>query len=611
MLKELRLDDQAPWKQRFRTPVIAWTQIAKSAPTRGLAISNKTGKNQLYAWDVLNGDLRQLTDRPEGILIGYLAPDGRHVYFLEDQGGNEIGHYVRVPFEGGESENITPNLPPYSSSHVSGSRDATRLGFTAADDAGFHIYCLDLDQGRMTSGPRRLYHHPKLAVGPYLSYDGKMAVIASTERTAFQSYNLLAFDAASGQPIGELWDGEGSSLEPIAFSPRPGDLRLLAKANRSGAFRPVIWNPLTDERIDFPLSELAGEVSPLDWSPDGQRILVSQFNQAVQQLYVIEVTTGALTRLAHPGGTYGFWATIGTYFASDDEIFTPWQDSTHPAQVVALDSRTGRQQRLVLSAGDAPPSHPWKSVAFTSSDAQVIQGWLGLPDGAGPYPTILHTHGGPTAVMTEAFLPSSQAWLDHGFAFLTINYRGSIGFGREFENKILGDLGHWETEDMAAARDWLMREGIARADQIFLTGWSYGGYLTLLGLGKRPDLWAGGMAGAAIADWALMQEDEAETLRAYDVSLFGGTPQEKPKQYAKSSPSTYAGNITAPVLIIQGRNDTNTPARQIEVYEAKLKALGKSIEVHWYDAGHSGAGIEQAIQHQELMLRFAYRVLGQ
>jgi dipeptidyl aminopeptidase/acylaminoacyl peptidase len=107
-----------------------------------------------------------------------------------------------------------------------------------------------------------------------------------------------------------------------------------------------------------------------------------------------------------------------------------------------------------------------------------------------------------------------------------------------------------------------------------------------------------------------MYEDAADTMRAYEVAFFGGTPQEKPEQYAASSPITYAEDVRAPVLIIQGRNDTRTPARQIEMYEAKLKSLGKPIEVHWYDAGHLGAGMERDIQGQELMLRFAYKVLG-
>ena len=135
---------------------------------------------------------------------------------------------------------------------------------------------------------------------------------------------------------------------------------------------------------------------------------------------------------------------------------------------------------------------------------------------------------------------------------------------------------------MVAARNWLVREGIAKSDAILLTGWSYGGYLTLQALGKRPDLWAGGMAGITIADWSIQYQDTADTLRGYQTALFKGTPEERPEQYAASSPISYVEQVRAPVLIIQGRNDTRTPARPIELYEARMRALDKPIEVMWF-----------------------------
>ena len=89
MAAELRVDDAAPWKQRFRAPVVLWTTIARNAPTAGLAVSNRSGTYQLYACDVPTGELTPLTDRPEGILFGILSPDGRYVYYLDDRQGNE------------------------------------------------------------------------------------------------------------------------------------------------------------------------------------------------------------------------------------------------------------------------------------------------------------------------------------------------------------------------------------------------------------------------------------------------------------------------------------------------------------------------------------------
>jgi len=610
MLVEPQLDENAPWKERFRVPTILWTQLAKAAPTRGLAVSNKSGKYQLYAWDVPTGTLHQLTDVPTGIQFAWLAPNGRQVYYLDDTQGNEIGHYVRIPFEGGEVEDITPNLKPYSSFNLSASLAGNRIGFTAADAVGYHTYYIDLESSGAFGVPHRLFQSTKLVIGPYFSHKGEIAIIASTDRAALKHFNLLAYDVDSGEQIAELWDGEGTSLEALMFSPAPDDERLLGTTNRSGFSRPLLWNPRTNERIDLPLPELQGDVFPVDWSSDARHILLCHFAQAIQQLYVYELKTQNLTRLNHPGGTFYFFDGSGTYYGPGDEIFAQWEDSTHPSQVIALNNTNGFKTRIVLAAGEVPPSRSWKSVNFPSSDGQVIQGWLGLPEGKGPFPTILHTHGGPEFAVTELYLPSSQTWMDHGFAFLTINYRGSTTFGREFQEKIWGNLGHWETEDIAAAREWLVKEGIAHPDQILLTGWSYGGYNTLMALGKRPDLWAGGMAGITIADWAMMYEDSVDVLKGYMVSLFGGTPQDKPEQYAASSPITYAENVLAPVLIIQGRNDTRTTARPVEVYETKLKTLGKPIEVYWFDAGHLGAGVEKDIQHQEIMLRFAYKVLG-
>ena len=611
MITDLQLDDKALWKQRFRAPVVAWAQIARANPTRGLAVTNSSGKYQLYAWDVPSGTLRQLTNWQAGLQYGEISGDGRYIYYLDDEQGNEIGHFVRVPFENGEAHDITPEWPPYSTLGYLSSGSGSHFGFVRCDDGGFRTYSMETKANGEIGAPFLLFHSSKMVFGPFYSYAGEVAVIATTDRATVQDFNLVAFDTATGDQIAELWDGSGTSLDPLFFSPQPGDLRLAGTTNRSGLKRPFIWNPRTGERVDLDFRELTGEVVPLDWSPDGKWLLLCQFNQAIQQLYLFDLKDQTLRKLNHPSGTYGIpFASVGVYFGIEGEIFAQWQDASHPTQLIALDAETGRMKRSMLAAGAVPEGHSWKSITFPSSDGQMIQGWLGVPDGQGPFPTILHTHGGPTSVMTERWLPESQAWIDHGFAFLTINYHGSITFGRDFEEKIWGNLGYWEMEDLAAARKWLVNEGISQLDGILLTGISYGGYITLMGLGKLPDLWAGGMAGIAISDWTMLYEDASEALRGYDVALFGGTPKEKPEQYRISSPITYAENVKAPVLIIQGRNDTRTPARPIEVYEQRLKDLGKPIEVYWFDAGHWGAGIEQDIQHLEIMLRFAYRVLG-
>lgn len=600
MLKEPLIGENAPWKQRYRVPVMRG-RVAHLAPMRGLMVSDISGVYQLYAWHISTGEMTCLTNRPEGIRYGLISPDGTSVYYHDDQKGNEIGHVVRLPFEGGTPEDITPDLPLYEISGISFNYAGSHLGLTTITaDEGFRVYDIAVGSGQR----RELYQSSELTSAPAFSYHGEVVVVETADQPGTLHSSLRAIDVASGKQIGRLSDGADGSIELHGFSPLLGDMRVLGTSDRSGVKRPLLWNVSTGERVDIPLDELEGEIVGRDWSSDGQHILLQQTLRAVSQLYLYNLSDRTVKRLQHPYGSFG-----GVSFVPDGDIFAHIEDSTHPVQLVALDGATGELKRVVLSAGEVPPCHTWRSVSFPSSDGESIQGWLALPDGEGPFPTILEMHGGPEAATLESFDPGSQCWLDHGFAFLTINYRGSTTFGKAFQEKIHGHIGHWELEDMVAARDWLVKQSIAHPDQVFLTGWSYGGYLTLFALGKQPDLWAGGLAGVAFGDYVIAYEDEAEMLKAYDRGLMKGTPQEKPEEYKASSPITYVEHVKAPLLIIQGHNDTRCPPRSVQVYEARMKELGKPIEVFWFSAGHGSLEIAQQIDHQERMLRFAYQVL--
>ena len=137
-----------------------------------------------------------------------------------------------------------------------------------------------------------------------------------------------------------------------------------------------------------------------------------------------------------------------------------------------------------------------------------------------------------------------------------------------------------------------------------------GGYLTLLGLGVRPDAWTLGIAGVPVADYVAAYEDEMEGLRAFDRSLFGGTPETVPERYRQSSPITYVDDVRAPVLILAGANDPRCPIRQIDNYVAALAARNAPHEVYRFDAGHGSLVIEERIRQVSAEVFFARRHLG-
>ena len=601
-MKALDLSPEAIWRKRFLATEVLWAAVAQQNPKRGLVCTNKDGIYQLYAWDIPTGELTQVTNQPAGVLLGTISSDGNYIYFLNDDDGNEIGHYVRVPFSGGDAEDISPELPLYSSFWISQNRMGNVSGFIAAGQDGFKVY-VKPDGG----APTLIHQSEGIVQGPSLSCDGKISVICSSERTKSLDFSLIALDTETGQQINELWE-ENASIENMIFSPIEGDPRLVCTSSKSGFERPLIWDAVTGERVSLQLDEIPGAIAASAWSDDADQILLCQVYQAQYQLYRYEVSTHTVIKLDHPSGTLGFFT--GGFFTPNGEIWVTWEDSAHPSCLIALDGKTGALKRTVLKAGDAPDGRPFQSIALVSENGETIQGWLAVPEGDGPFPTILHTHGGPTSVMSSLFTPGAQCWLDHGFAFFSLNYHGSVTFGKAFEKSIWGNLGDLEVQDMAAAYKWLVENNIALPDSVLLTGGSYGGYLTLQAIGRQPELWAGGMAEVAIADWKTMYEDEAESLRGYQRALFGGAPEEVPEATRKSSPITYAEQIKAPVMVIQGENDTRCPARQMKVYEEKLKSLGKEIEIHWFTAGHGSRAQDQQIQHQEKMLTFAYRVLG-
>lgn len=162
---------------------------------------------------------------------------------------------------------------------------------------------------------------------------------------------------------------------------------------------------------------------------------------------------------------------------------------------------TGAPLSTLLPAGATPPPaggvtasgsispRSFESILFASENGDEVQGWLALPgpESEGPWPTILHTHGGPTSIQMQSYNPAAQAWLDAGFAWCSVNYHGSTDFGKDWEQSIYGQLGTLEVQDMAGAHAYLVSRGVSKPDEIFLTGGSYGGYLTLQGLGVRPE----------------------------------------------------------------------------------------------------------------------------
>jgi dienelactone hydrolase len=589
----------APWEARFRAPRTLWVRMANGSPERAIACSNVSGVYQIHRWQVGEPIGEAMSAFPTGKGQAWISPDGKWVVWHADRAGDEVGHFVAVPWSGGESMDLTPDLPGFVSFQAGFGPDGT-FGASIIGSDRVQLAVVEFPPG--SAEPRLLDPGPGFVTGLAVGPSGAVAY-STTAGRGLQTI-LRVVDGVTGERRLDL-DHAPGAIRVLDYS---GSGRLVASTSRSGVERPLVVEPDGSVRA-FPFEDVPGDLRPVSIAEGGRTLLVVGAHRTVERLVVLDVDSGELRTIEGITGDLNSWGGAGTFLRSDGKVVVTREDGTMLPEVLLVDPADGKVLETLLPTTPVPASRPFRSLDVPTTGGATAQGWLMTPEGPGPFPTILDIHGGPQGHELDRFFPDAQAWVDRGFAFFTLNYRGSTGFGREYEQAIWGKVGRRELEDMVAAREALVREGIADPDRVVLHGGSYGGYLTLLGLGRRPELWAGGVAYVAIADWRMLYED-GEGLREYQSALFGGTPDETPELHVEASPVTYVEQLRAPLLIIQGRNDARCPARQMEDYVARASRLGKDVTIDWFDAGHGHGATDTRVAWCRRSIEFVESKLG-
>ncbi|MFI6174583.1 S9 family peptidase [Nonomuraea sp. NPDC051191] len=575
------------WQARFRASRMTLPTWARQAPNRSIYRSNATGTWEVYAWDRGTGVVRQVTDRPKGTAYAAIDPAGQWIYWFADTDGDEFGTWWRQPFAGGPSEPAAPGLPPGQPGGIALS--ATGLAaISLASEGTFRIHLV-----RPGAPAELLYEHAEAAWVTDMSLDGSLIAINHGEYGDFRRPALRVVDQ-HGETVGELYDGPDRGVHGLRFAPVVGDRRLLTLHERRQRHEPLVWDPVTGEQREIWLKD-PGDLAA-EWFDDGRGLLIVRDHRARSYLHRYDLAGGVLTLIDTPHGVIDEAAA-----RPGGHIEYSWSSGSRPPVI-----RSSNGQ-VVHNAGGptAPPSVPVEDLDVEGPGGR-IHALVSKPEiGAAPFPTVFLMHGGPTDHDRDCFSPEVAAWVDAGFAVVRVNYRGSTGYGSAWRDALHGDVGHIELADIAAVRRALVDRGTIDPSRLVLAGTAWGGYLALLGLGVQPGLWAAGIAAVPIACHQTCYEDEAESLRAYQRALLGGSPDEQPERYAFCSPITYVDQIKSPLLILAGENDTRCPLRQIEKYVAKLAEHGREHELYTYGAIRGSLVVAERIAQTALQLEFA------
>ncbi|MDI3384626.1 prolyl oligopeptidase family serine peptidase [Streptomyces sp. B-S-A8] len=603
------------WEKRFRAPRVSLPEWAEDAPDRSLFVSNATGTFELYARDRATGEQRQVTDRPNGTTDGALSPDGQWIWWFSDTDGDEFGVWMRQPFavgadrraEGGATdagvadadgadEPATPGLDPSYPAGLAIGRDGrTAVVGRSTDEDGSTIHFV-----RAGEEPVEIYRHRESAGVGDLSYDGTLIAVEHTEH-GDAMHAALRVIRLDGSTVAELDDSKGGAeelgLEVLGFAPVEGDTRLLVGHQRRGRWEPMVWDVATGAELDLAL-ELPGDVGA-EWYPDGSALLVVHSFEARSELFRFDLAARELIEVPTPKGTVS-----GATARPDGTVEYLWSSAAEQPQVRSTTGAVVLDPPGMKAPGSVPVEDVW-----VEGPGGRVHALVQRPSGAGPFPTVFEIHGGPTWHDSDAFAAGPAAWVDHGYAVVRVNYRGSTGYGREWTDALKHRVGLIELEDIGVVREWAVSSGLADPAKLVLSGGSWGGYLTLLGLGTQPESWSLGLSAVPVADYVTAYNDEMEALKSMDRTLLGGTPEEVPERYEASSPLTYVDRVRAPLYISAGVNDPRCPIRQVENYVDRLAARDAVHEVYRYDAGHGSLVVEERIKQVRLELDFAARHL--
>lgn len=289
-----------------------------------------------------------------------------------------------------------------------------------------------------------------------------------------------------------------------------------------------------------------------------------------------------------------------------------------PGSVYLLDLKSKKLARQLALRPAVDPKAMATSVSawVPTRDGRKILCYLTVPGTVKPgssNPMVVLLHGGPWARDTWGFDPEVQSLAARGFLVLQVNFRGSEGFGYEHLSAAFGRFGDSALEDVEDAIDWAVDYGLADKQRLFVMGASYGGYLALYVAAANPDLFRGVVARAPVTD--LFKIIDGESHRGVDWlgsrvrRALIGDPRKDKDLLQKTSPVNLASKITAPVLLIHGKEDRVVPFEHSERMAARLKSAKRDVKfVVVKDAYHGGFNPDQERMAAEETIGFLQRL---
>jgi dipeptidyl aminopeptidase/acylaminoacyl peptidase len=535
-------------------------------------------------------------DKKRGIRQHFWAYTNKHVLFIQDEGGDENWHLYAVDVETGEQSDLTP-FKGIAAQVVALSwkrPNSVLVGINNRKPEWHDLYEIDI-----SSGGRKLIERNDQEFAGYdadLDFKPRLAFKNTAEgneilrRTASRWVSLLKYgqeDSLTTNAIGI----EGSGKTALMLSSVGRDKSALMRIDLASG-----------KKTQIAASEQA----------DVQGVWLEPRTRA-PQAYVVNYLKPEITTLG-PAVTADVAFLTGKVGESFDVVSRTLDDSkwivvTDDPQSPATSHLYDRKARTLTKLFEQRPQLagaplvPMEAVEIKSRDGLTLVSYLSLPPGAdknadgrpdAPVPLVLNVHGGPWSRDGYGFDPEHQWLANRGYAVLSVNFRGSTGFGKSFVNAGNREWAGKMHDDLLDAVQWAVSEKVTTADKVAIYGGSYGGYATLVGVTFTPDAFACGVSIVGPSNLNTL----LATIPPYWKSFFEefatrvGDPrtEEGKKLLSARSPLTRVDAIKRPLLIAQGANDPRVKQAESDQIVAAMKAKNLPVTYVLYpDEGHGFA----------------------
>ncbi len=564
---------------------------------RNLAfISNHFGSPQIYTFDILSKNIKQLTKGDESLLFGVFSPVSEEIVYGKSRGGDENTQLYLVDLDGGAERKISPNNRAQYR-FGAWSPNGARIAYTSNERNGvdFDVYIYDTK-----SKKRKCVHRGDGALwASHFSPSGSKLLLRKNIAPRINELYLKNLLTGSTECLLDIH--LQAQYIPVAW--RHDEKEILVLTNSGSEFVRLVTYIIKEQRL-VPVIVSSSDIEIVALSPDEKYLAVVCNEKGRSRVAVYSFPERR--RLADDiisacvvGNLQ--WSPDSRAFAFDA------QSATEPSAVWLYQITSKRLKRIIHFKTRIPKRHSIEPVlkTYRSFDGLMIPVYCFYPKRAtrqkGRIPALVFIHGGPDEQYRGTFSPLIQYLVSHGTAVFVPNIRGSSGYGKTY---LMLDDGKKKTD---AFRDVTELGSFIRRQKCFtppaIMGISYGGTVALAQLALHPELWSGAISSSGITNFLSYLKKTAPWRKKVREKEYGSTKKDA-HFLRKISPVTFADRILSPVLLIHGKNDARVPYTEALQIGKILKKRGVRAELLLFaDEGHQ-------IQKRKNILKASARIVG-